>query len=693
MNLPQALQQAAAAYSRGDLVEAERLCRRMLAAKADHFDALTLSGIIAAQTLRTQEAVKFFGRAAAIQPGNPMAHCNHGNALRELKRFDEALASCDRAIRLQPGYADAYNNRGAALQELGRTEEALASFEQAVRLRPDNVQAHSNRGAALRELKRFEEALASFEQAIRLAPGHADAYFNRGNTLLDMKQLDAALASYEMVIRLDPEYPEAYYQRGLALQGSRQYVKAAQSFERLLELAPGHNLAKGALLHAKMMCCDWAGLAELHESIRRGLSARRLSADPFVCQAISESEEDLRSCAEIYVAEKFPAAPALPAGKAPRHDRVRIGYLSGEFREHAISILMAGVWERHDKSRFETFAFDCGGGDGSPRRARIEAAFDEIIDIRRISDLDAAALIKAKEIDILVNLSGYTGDGRPGVFAHRPSPVQVNYLGFPGTMGAEYFDYLIADETAIPRASRGCYSEKIACMPNSFMANDRTRPIAEKRFSRAELGLPESGFVFCCFNRLYKITPGTFEGWMRILGRVDESVLWLLEDNPEAARNLRREVEARGISASRLVFAGKVPLIEEHLARQRAADLFIDTLPYNAHTTASDALWAGLPLLTCAGRTFPGRVAASLLKAIHLPELIARTQGEYEALVIELATNPERLAQIREKLENNRLTAPLFDTELFARHLEDLYSQMYERCEAGLPPDHIHAKA
>jgi protein O-GlcNAc transferase len=693
MNMQQAIQQAAAAYSRGDWREAERLCRLMLEAKADHFDALTLSGVIAAQSQRTQEAVAFFGRAAAADPDNAMAHCNHGNALRELKRYDEALASCERAIRLRPDYADAHNNRGAALQELGRTDEALASFERAVRLRPDNVQAHSNRGAALRELKRFDEALASFDQAIRLAPGHADAYFNRGNTLLDMKRLDAALASYDMVIRLDPDYPETYYQRGLALQGSRQYPSAAQSFARLLELAPGHKLAKGALLHARMMCCDWAGLAELHESIKQGFPGRRLSADPFVIQAISESEADLRTCAETYVAEKFPAAGASLAGKMPRHARVRLGYLSGEFREHAISILMTGLWERHDKSRFETFAFDSGGGDGSPRRARIEAAFDEMIDIRRVSDLEAASLIRAKEIDILVNLSGYTGDGRPGIFTYRASPVQVNYLGFPGTMGAEYFDYLIADDTAIPPGSRQHYAEKIACLPHSFMANDRKRAIADRRFSRAELDLPENTFVFCSFNRLYKITPGTFEGWMRILKQVEGSVLWLIEDVRAAELNLRKEAEAQGVSASRLIFAKRMPSMEEHLARQRAADLFIDTLPYNAHTTAADALWAGLPVLTCAGRTFPGRVAASLLNAIGLPELIVRTQGEYEAMAIELATNPQRLAQLREKLERSRLTTPLFDTGLFARHIEELYMQMYERCQSGLPPDHIHVEA
>jgi predicted O-linked N-acetylglucosamine transferase (SPINDLY family) len=692
MILLQEIQKAAAAFSRGDWAEAERLGRLMLKAKADHFDALTLLGIIAAQSRRTPEAVEYFRRAVAADPNNAQAHSNHGNALRELKRFDEALASCDQAIRLRPGYSEAYNNRGAALQELGRLDEALASFEQAIKFRPDNAEAHNNRGAALKKLFRLDEALASFGQAIKLDPHHADACFNRGSALLELKRVDAALASFEAVIRLKPDYMEAYYQRGHALLAGRQYLDAVQCFARLLELAPEHSLAKGALLHAKMMCCDWSGLAELHGSIRRDLSGRKLVVDPFMYQAIAESEEELRTCAEIYAAEKFPRSTLMRIGRLPRHAKVRLGYLSGEFREHAVATLMTGFWEQHDKTRFETFAFDSGGGDGSRRRARVCAAFDEMIDITRTPDPEVASLVRAKEIDILVDLSGYTGDGRPGVFRHKACPVQVNYLGFPGTTGADYFDYLIADDTVIPRASERHYAEKIARLPDSFQANDRNRAIADRRFSREELALPENGFVFCCFSRLYKITPGMFAGWMRILKGVEGSVLWLLEDNPAAALNLQKEAQARGVSASRLIFAKRVPLMEEHLARHRAADLFIDTLPYNAHTTASDALWAGLPLLTCAGQTYPGRVSASLLNAIHLPELIAKTQGEYEALAIELAANPARLIQIREKLARNRLATPLFDTGAFARHMEDLYMQMYERCQAGLPPDTIHAR-
>jgi predicted O-linked N-acetylglucosamine transferase (SPINDLY family) len=508
-----------------------------------------------------------------------------------------------------------------------------------------------------------------------------------------LRRPDAALASYDEAIKLKPDYADAYYERAVALEEMRQYSDAARCFARLLDLSPDHGLAKGALLHAKLRCCDWAGLTELHESIRQGLADRKPLAHPFAYQAISDSEESLRICAETYTAEKYPKSSPICIEKFQRRAKVRIGYLAGEFREHAVAILMTGLWERHDKTRFEIFAFDCGEDDGSQRRARIEKAFDEIIDITRISDRDAASLVKAREIDILVTLNGYTGDGRPGVLCHKPSPIQVNYLGFPGTIGAEYMEYLIADDDVIPLESRRFYSEKIAYLPNSFLVNDRNRAIADRRFSRAELGLPENGFVFCCFNNPYKVTPRVFDGWMRILKEVEGSVLWLIDDNPAAAFNLRKEAEARGVGASRLIFAERAPLMEEHLARHRAADLFIDTLPYNAHTTASDALWAGLPVLTCVGQTFPGRVAASLLNAIHMPELITKTQAEYEALAIELAGNPDRLMQIRQKLERNRLTTPLFDTELFAKHMEDAYMQMYERYQAGLPPDHIHVTA
>ena len=347
---------------------------------------------------------------------------------------------------------------------------------------------------------------------------------------------------------------------------------------------------------------------------------------------------------------------------------------------------MAELFERHDKNRFELFAFDNGWDDASEMRDRIEKAFTEIVDITRLSDLGAAALIKQKQIDILVDLNGYFGLAREGIFSHRPCPVQVNYLGFPGTLGVDYMDYILADRHVIPPEHAAFYAEKVVYLPDTYQVNDSRRAIAERTPTRAEVRLPETGFVFCCFNNNYKITPDVFDVWMRLLRNVRDSVLWLLEDNPLASSNLRREAEERGVAPERLVFAPRLKP-DEHLARHALADLFLDTLPCNAHTTASDALWAGLPLLTCMGGTFPGRVAGSLLNAVGLPELITHDLESYEARALELASTPPMLIDLRTRLARNRLTHPLFDTDRFRRHIESAYVTMWERYRRSDPPE------
>lgn len=495
------------------------------------------------------------------------------------------------------------------------------------------------------------------------------------------------LASFAKAIELKPASAHAHFNHGNALLKLKRNADAVRSFARTLELSPDFSFAAGYMLHAKMLSCDWAGLSELCEQVETGIHAGKAAAEPFGYQAISASEHSLRRCAEIYLAHKFPEQTNLFAStKQQTPQKIRIGYVSGEFREQATSILMAELFELHDKTRFVIVAFDNGWDDGSDIRARINAACDGVVDISGLGDFEAATAIHERKIDILLNLNGYFGAARQGVFAHRPSPILVNYLGFPGTIGASYIDYLIADRTVIPEASRQHYTEKIVYLPDCCQANDTKRRIADKIFTRAELGLPESGFVFCCFNNNYKITPQTFDGWMRILKQVSGSVLWLIVDDATAAANLRQEAMWRGVTADRLIFAPRMPL-SEHLARHAEADLFLDTLPYNAHTTASDALWAGLPLLTCTGTTFPGRVATSLLKAIGVPELIASAQNEFEVKAVELATHPERLAQTRQKLWAHRLTTPLFDSKRFTTNIENAYLQMYERYQAGLHPN------
>lgn len=664
---------------------------RALAQRPDFAEAWNHRGIVLQALDRLDDALASYDRALALKADYAEAYANRGTALQRMKRPAEALASCERALVFKPDFAEACNHRGIALQALGRRDEARAAYEQAIRQRPDYAEAWNNLGLALFEQRRLADALACCDRAVEYKPDYAEAWNHRGIVLRELGRLDDALASYERALSILPDYPDAHHNRGNAQRQAGRYVEAAQSFARVLALAPDFAFAKGNLLHLRMLCCDWRGLDELYASVRQGCLAGKPSAEPFGYQAICESERELRICAEIYAARHFPAQVGPVRGATRGRDRkIRVGYLSGEFRHHATSLLMAELFELHDRNRFEIFAFDNGRDDGSVTRARINRAFSEVVDIARMSDPEAAAQVQGRDIDLLVNLNGYFGEARQGVFARRPSPVQVNYLGFPGTIGADYIDYLLADRTVIPEASRQHYAEKIAYLPDCYQVNDSRRAIADLVFPRAELGLPGAGFVFCCFNNNYKITPAAFEGWMRILGQVEGSVLWLLEDNPEAARNLRKECAARGVRPERLVFARHMPL-PEHLARHRAADLFLDTLPYNAHTTASDALWAGLPLVTRIGETFPGRVAASLLRAVGLPELVTTTQAQYEALAVELATDPKRLAQIRERLGENRRTAPLFDTRRFAGHIEDLYAQMHERARAGLPPDHLRS--
>ncbi|HEX7883613.1 MAG TPA: tetratricopeptide repeat protein, partial [Afipia sp.] len=505
-------------------------------------------------------------------------------------------------------------------------------------------------------------------------------------------RFDDALAAYRQALALKPDIVESWTGAGLTLHKLKRHDESATAYEAARKLNPSYPFLKGILLHQRMLACDWRDIGNLVKEIEDDIAAGRLSAEPFGWQGLATSDQSLRKCAELYNAAMFPADRNVPVARPDNGDktrqRINIGYLSGEFRAQATSILMTGVLEQHDTSRFEVTAFDNGWDDGSDIRKRIAAAVHRIVDLRSLTDAQAVHAIRDSGIDILVNLNGYFGDDRTAVFAQRPAPVQVNYLGFPGTLGAAYIDYIVADAIVIPDTQRPFFTEKVVHLPDSYQANDRTRAIADRAFTRDELGLPPDGFVFCCFNNNYKITPQTFDGWMRILERVPGSVLWLIEDNPVASANLRKEAAARAIAPGRLVFAPRMPL-PEHLARHRYADLFLDTLPYNAHTTASDALWAGLPILTCKGDTFAGRVAASLLASVGLPELVTSSQADYERTAAELATQPDRLTALRKKLADNRLTAPLFDIVRFTRHLEQAYAAMHARRKAGQKPDHI----
>ena len=437
-----------------------------------------------------------------------------------------------------------------------------------------------------------------------------------------------------------------------------------------------------------MQICSWLGLEDSIASLSKRVMASEKVALPFQLLSLTDDALIHKKSSETYIQSKHPSSSVLgEIPKLPRGKKIRIGYFSGDFKNHPVAYLIAELFEIHDISKFEIYAFSLVKAYDA-MSSRLQKAFDHFIDIDGMSDIEVAKLARDKSIDIAVDLSGFTTDSRTGIFSHGAAPIQVNYLGYPGTMGADYMDYIIADKTLIPIESQSYYSEKVVYLPNSYQVNDRKRLISDRLFTREELGLPEDGFVFCCFNNNYKILPSTFDSWMRILNAVDGSVLWLFQAHPRVVDNLKKEAGKQGVAPQRIVFASRMPL-PEHLARYRHANLFLDTLPYNAHTTASDALWTGLPVLTLQGQSFAGRVAASLLNAVDMPELITNTQKEYESLAIELALKPAKLASIKQKLSNNRLTTSLFDTPLFAKHLEATYLKMVERYDLDLRPDHI----
>jgi protein O-GlcNAc transferase len=721
------LLRAVACHQAGRLGEAEEMYKRVLATHPRHFDSLHLLGLIHYQHGAYAEAVDHIDRALAVKPEVSVAHNSRAAALNGLRRFAEAVASCDRSIALDPHNAEAFCNRGHALVELQRCEEALASCERAIALKPDMPEAFNNRGNALKALKQFDQALASYERAIALNPNYAEsfnncanvliglkrfdealercqraiavrqdlaeAFYNRGIALHELKRHEQALASYEQAIALRPDYAEAFVNRGTVLLDLNCHDQARESYALAMKLAPHHDYLAGMHLHAKMLVCDWANFAPICAELDAAVAAGAFSALPFHLLSCSSDAGLQLVCARRFVQDRRPAAAPLWRGERYAHKRIRLAYLSADFGDHPVSILTAGLFERHDRSRFETTAISFGLNGPSPMRKRLASAFGSFVDASTLSDHEVAQFMREREIDIAVDLSGFTHGSRPGVLAIRAAPVQVNYLGYAGTTGGLYWDYILADRFVIPRESRHHYAEEVVDLPDCFMVNDADRPISNRVPSRAQAGLPERGFVFCCFNNAYKITPGVFDVWMRLLRKVEGSVLWLAAGNTSAADNLRREAEARGIAAERLIFAPKVSLNEDHLARLRLADLVLDTLPYNAHATAADALWAGVPVLACSGATFASRVSGSLLRAVGLPELITGSLADYEVLALHLAQKPALLSQLRQRLGRNGASCPLFDTDRFARHIETAFTRMWERAQRGEGPSSFSVEA
>jgi predicted O-linked N-acetylglucosamine transferase (SPINDLY family) len=679
MDTAQLLYQQGLAFHRQGLLEKAKLAyQQAVKFNPRHAPALHTLGVLASQANDPASGLQLIARALSVEPLNPVFLTNASNALLSLKRYDEALALCEQALSIKPDHFSALRNQGVALAALLRYPDAIDCFDQALQINPEFGEIYLLRASALCELKAYTEAVATADRLLALQPDFFEAHLCKAQTLTAAMRYGQACEALEAALVLQPQNALAWFLRGLNFEYDKKYTDAVFSYAKAVALDPQLPYVSGTLLYAKMLCCDWSDLNTLCSTVSTQVTEKKLAIYPFGYQAVCDDEASLWVCAKTVAQDKYPIQASSFVHPAwPPHSKIRLGYLCGEFREQATSILMTEVWEHHDKDQFEIFAFDNGWDDASPRRARINQAFDHVIDISRLPDREAAELIHAHQIDILVNLNVFFGRHRNQVFSMRPSPVQVNYLGFPGTMGAPYMDYLIADATVIPPSSQVHYTEKVVYLPGCYQPNDTQRVISTRLFTRQELGLPLEGFVFCCFNNNYKITPTTFDVWMRILQQVPGSVLWLLQDTPESAANLQREAAQRGVDAHRLVFAPRMPNAE-HLARHALADLFLDTWPYNAHTTASDALWAGLPLLTLQGNTFPGRVASSLLSAVHCDDMVCATVDAYEAKAIHLATHPDALAHARQALVIGKASGTLYDTEHFTQNLEQAFSKMLD---------------
>ncbi|MGD1016584.1 MAG: tetratricopeptide repeat protein [Roseiarcus sp.] len=680
------------ALRQGDRAGAEQRLKTALRAQPRHPRLLGVLGAFLVAEKRYREAEPIL-RAATKAPQASDATCyHHGLALQNLDRPQEAFAAFGKALAKNPNSADAWFGRGSVLEESGQHEEAIVQFDRAIALNPDHYLAYQNKGAALLALRRYAESALNQDACLRINPSFAPAHLAKAAALARLRQFGLALASVETGLSLAPDHAVGWCKRADICLELRRLDEAIESMRKALSLQPSNKEWRDQLVALKLMACDWSSYQRDFDELRNAVRSNTAVSPQLIVRLPFSATEQF---ADAVAHGKETAPPRKNVSlnpKAERGERIRLAYLSGELRLHPVAHLFVGVLEHHDKGRFEITVLNNERRDDSPLQKRVVDAVDEFVDVYELDDDRLVELVKKKQVDILVNLNWPDERLRKQVFSRRPAPLQVNYLSYPGTAAASECDYLIADRIVISPEHKQHYLEKIVYLPDSYQPNDARREIATRPMRRGDMGLPDEAFVFCCFNNSGKLNPDTLDGWSRILLAIPRSVLWLLQDNVAAVGNLRKEAAARGVDPGRLIFAERAPQAE-HLARHRLADLFLDTLPYNAHTTASDALWAGLPVLTRIGDTFAGRVGASLLTAVGLPEMIVATQEAYEATAIDLAANPNRLRALKEKLARNRPTAPLFDTKLYTARLQAAFEAMQARRLANLPPDHISIPA
>ena len=677
-------------FQNGKINESKEICNEILKSEPDNFNAYYLLGVIAFQTRNYKQSEELISKAIEINSENFEFYNFIGIVLVHLNRFEEAIKNWTKAIEINPNSLDAYNNRGNALIKLKKNESALKDFDQAIKIKPNFAQAYNNRGVVLKDLNRLDSALDSSNKAIEINPNYADAYNLKGVILRELNQIEESLNNYDKAIEINPNFADAHVNRGnLLLNENKQLNLALESFTKALKINPNLNFLFGKYIHTKAWLSNWDSIDEEINSLKNKIISGFKTATPFPILSLIDNPDLQKKNAENYINNQHALVSNLkPIIKKTQNKKIRIAYYSADFNNHPTSYLMVRLIELHDRSDFEIFCFSLANRKDDEMRKRVSKACDKFLDVSLKSDLEIAEISRNLNIDIACDVMGFTKGNKFQIFAEKCAPIQLSYLGFPGTTGASFIDYVIADKTLISQELKKHYSEKIIYLPDTYQVNDSTKKISDKVFTRDELGLPEDSFVFCCFNKNYKILPNTFDIWMNLLKKVKGSVLWLLVENSTARENLKKEAAKRNIDESRIIFAKIMPLAD-HLARHRCADLFIDTFPYTAHTTCSDALWAGLPVVTRIGNSFASRVSASLLNAIGLPELISHSEKEFENLALELANDKDKLEKIKIKLEKNKISKSLFNTEIYTKNIESSYRTIYNRYLNNLSAEDI----
>ncbi len=687
MDLDQQLATAVSHHQAGHLDEAAEIYRVLLDVQPNHPDALHLLGLIENRRGHADKAVKMIEQAIVLRPQVANFQLSLSDALHAQCQYAAAEQACRKAIQLAQNNPEAHNHLGVMLKAQNRFTDAEQAYRVAIALKPDYAEAWNNLGNALKQQGRPTEAEQSFLQALALTPQSADVWNNLGNALQHLYRLQEAEVAYRHALALRPAFADACYNLGVVLGETGRLSEAIDAYVHALQLNGANSAALDELIHLMLRVCLWDGLPSLVDELLRRFRSGESDLNSFSLLDLPATAAEQLQCAQRNAA-RIQANVQMRYEHTPPTDwpaRIKVGYLSYDYRQHPVAFLIGELFALHNRKKFEVFALAIGPDDHSPTRQNIKDTCDHFVDLAPLSRTEAAAKIHELGIHVLVDLTGYTTGARTEILALHPAPVQVNWLGYPGTMGAAYIEYIIADLTIIPPELEHHYSEAVVRMPDCYQINDRRRPIAEHTPSRTDCGLPEDAVVFCSFNHTHKITAEMFALWMRILQETPNSVLWLLESNALASENLRLAAQAHGVDSTRIIMAPKKPL-PEHMARYRVADLALDTFPYNSHTTASDALWVGCPLVTCMGKTFASRVAASLLRAAHLPECVAHSFEEYAALAIKLATNRELLGSLRARLTLNRSTVPLFYAPTLVRNLESAYVRMLEQWISGEPP-------